>query len=107
MDGAYMEVNRFSIGKAVMSAGTGRPSDEDDDTVDHLSTFGVVVQGVPAMWIRGGLPVFRNGQIEGASGVGGALQPNRRSTRASAIKPPPIQRGYKPPQAAVVGEMAH
>ena len=36
---------------------------------DNLSH--VVAQGVPAIRIRGGLPIVRNGQIEGACGVGG------------------------------------
>ena len=30
MDGAYAEVNRFSIGKAVVSAGTGLPSGDGE-----------------------------------------------------------------------------
>ena len=72
MDGAYADVNRFSIGKAVVSAGTGLPSGEVEGIVDHLPAAGVVAQGVPAIRVRGGLPIFRNGQIEGACGVGGA-----------------------------------
>lgn len=74
MDGAYAEIaNRFSIGKAIVSASTGLPSGEVKGTVDHPSAAGVLGQGMPAIRIRGGLPIFRNGQIEGACGVGGAL----------------------------------
>jgi len=72
MDSAYGEANRFSIGKAVISAGTGLPSAEVEGVVDHPPTAYVVAQGVPAIRVRGGLPIFRNGQIEGACRVGGA-----------------------------------
>ena len=73
MDGAYAEMaNRSSIGKAVASAGTGLPSGEITGTRDHPAAAVVVAQGAPAVRIRGGLPIFRNGQIEGACGVGGA-----------------------------------
>jgi len=72
MDGAYAEMaNRFSIGKAVASAGTGLPSGEIRGILDHPAAAVVVAQGVPAVRIRGGLPIFRNDQIEGACGVGG------------------------------------
>jgi glc operon protein GlcG len=72
MDGAYAEINRFSIGKAVVSAGTGLPSGDVEGIVDHPRAAGVVAQGVPAIRIRGGMPIFRNGQVEGACGVHGA-----------------------------------
>jgi uncharacterized protein GlcG (DUF336 family) len=36
MDGVYGEANRFSIGKAVVSAGTGLPSGEVEAIVDHF-----------------------------------------------------------------------
>ena len=72
MDGAYAEAYRFSVGKAVASAGTGLPSGEVTGVLDHPPVADVVAQGVPAIRIRGGLPIFRNGQIEGACGVGGA-----------------------------------
>jgi uncharacterized protein GlcG (DUF336 family) len=35
MDEAYVTANRFSIGKAVVSAGTGLPSGEVAGIVDH------------------------------------------------------------------------
>jgi hypothetical protein len=52
--------------------GEGLPSGEVEGIVDHPPAGGVVAQGVPAIRIRGGLPIFRNGRIEGACGVGGA-----------------------------------
>jgi len=84
MDGAYADVNRFSIGKAVVSAGTGLPSGEVEGIVDHPPAAGVVAQGVPAIRIRGGLPIFRNGQIEGACGVGGAASHEQEEECARA-----------------------
>jgi glc operon protein GlcG len=73
MDGAYAEADRFSIGKAIVSAGTGLPSGEVKGHVDHPPVGTVVGEGVSAIGIRGGLPIFRDGQIEGACGVDGAL----------------------------------
>lgn len=72
MDGAYAEVNRFSIGKAVASAATGLPSGEATGFVDLAAVAIVVGEGVPVIRVRGGLPIFRSGQIAGACGVGGA-----------------------------------
>jgi glc operon protein GlcG len=71
MNGAYGEANRFAIGKAIVSSSTGVPSGEVQGQVDHPPGAYVVAQGVPAIRVRGGLPIFRNGQIEGACGVGG------------------------------------
>jgi len=85
MDGAYEEIaNRFSIGKAIVSASTGLPSGEVEGTVDHPAGAGVFGQGMPVIRIRGGLPIFRNGQIEGACGVGGALSHEQEEECARA-----------------------
>ena len=72
MDGAYAEGDRFAIGKAVASAGTGLPSGEIEGRVDHPPVADVVAEGVPALHVRGGLPIFRSAQIEGGCGVDGA-----------------------------------
>jgi glc operon protein GlcG len=77
MDETYAEVNRFSIGKAVVSAGSGLPSGEVTGFVNLSSVAGVVGQGVPAIRIRGGLPIIRNGLVEGACGVAGATSPEQ------------------------------
>ena len=72
MDGAYVTANRFSIGKAVVSAGTGLPSGEVAGIVDHPETDTAVAEGVTAARIRGGLPILRGDEIEGGCGVDGA-----------------------------------
>ena len=72
MDRAYAEGDRFAIGKAVASAGTGQPSGEVVNRIDHPPVAGVVAEGVPVLHVRGGLPIFRSGQIEGGCGVDGA-----------------------------------
>ena len=72
MDGAYAEGDRFAIGKAVASAGTGLPSGEIESRVDHPPVADVVAEGAPALHVRGGLPIFRSAQIEGGCGVDGA-----------------------------------
>ena len=70
MDGALLESDRFSIGKAVASAGTGLPSGQIEGMVYHpLLTIG---EGMPAFRIPGGLPILRNGNVAGGCGVDGA-----------------------------------
>jgi glc operon protein GlcG len=77
MDGAYATVNRYSIGKAVVSAGAGLPSGDVVGIVDHSPVCVAVAQGVPAIRIRGGLPVLRGGEVEGGCGVAGARSPEQ------------------------------
>ena len=73
MDGAFAEANRESIGKAVASAMLGRPSgDESIEYSGHFRTATVVGEGVPVIRRRGGLPIIRAGQVNGAVGVSGA-----------------------------------
>jgi glc operon protein GlcG len=71
MDGALAEGGRFAIGKAVASAGTGLPSGEVGSRVDHPPVASAVAEGVPVLHVRGGLPIFRSGQIEGGCGISG------------------------------------
>src|SRR5262249_17420427 len=53
MDGAYAEIaNRFSIGKAIVSASTGLSSGEVEGAVDHPAGAGVFGQGMPVIRIR-------------------------------------------------------
>lgn len=70
MDGAFLEIDRFSIGKAVASAGTGLPSGQVEGIVYHPLL--AVAEGAPAFRIPGGLPIFREGQVAGGCGVAGA-----------------------------------
>jgi uncharacterized protein GlcG (DUF336 family) len=73
MDGAYETINWYSIGKAVVSAGTGLPSGDVVGTVHDPPVATAVHSGMPAIHIRGGLPVRRGDELEGACGVTGAL----------------------------------
>jgi uncharacterized protein GlcG (DUF336 family) len=72
MDGAFSDSYRFSVGKALASAGTGLPSDQIKGIVDQASAEVVHAQGLPAYRIRGGLPIFRDGEVVGGCGVDGA-----------------------------------
>ena len=71
MDRATAEGGRFAVGKAVASAGTRLPSGELVSRVDHPPVAGAVAEGVTVLHVRGGLPIFRSGRIEGACGVSG------------------------------------
>lgn len=84
MDGSYATVNRYSIGKAVVSAGTGLPSGDVVGIVDDPPAATVVAQGAPAIRIRGGLPVLRGSEVEGGCGVAGALSPEQDEECARA-----------------------
>jgi uncharacterized protein GlcG (DUF336 family) len=78
MDGAksLADVNRLCIGKAIVSAGTGRPSGEMSSGemlgVNHTPVDLVVAEGMPAICIQGGLPILRGGKVEGSCGVAGS-----------------------------------
>ena len=71
MDGAYAEACHESIGKAVASAGSGRPSG-DESGREYSRVAMVIAEGTPIVRRRGGLPIIRAGQVEGALGVAGA-----------------------------------
>ena len=74
MDDALAEADRASIGKALASATSGRPS--GDDPFEGQSypplTATVIGEAMPLLRRPGGLPVIRGGPVEGALGVGGA-----------------------------------
>ena len=73
MDGASTEASWGSIGKAVASAQEGRPSGEALTEFKHYpATALVTAMGAPNLRRPGGLPVFRQGELEGAIGVSGA-----------------------------------
>jgi uncharacterized protein GlcG (DUF336 family) len=72
MDGAYAEACRESIGKAIASVSSGRPSGDDPiERPEHSRPLTVVGEGAPLIRRRGGLPIILAGQVEGAIGVGG------------------------------------
>jgi len=73
MDGALAEANLASIGKAIVSARSGRPSgDESIEGSEYFRAATVIGEGAPLIRRPGGLPIIRAGQVEGALGVAGA-----------------------------------
>src|SRR5215472_8979475 len=73
MDGTLAEANLASIGKALASARSGRPSgDESIEGSEYFRAATVIGEGAPLIRRPGGLPIIRGGQVEGALGVGGA-----------------------------------
>lgn len=72
MDGTRQYAIQGSVGKAVVSAGSGLPSG-DVTGVWNNSRVGLVVgEGIPAIQVRGGLPIIQEGKVDGACGVDGA-----------------------------------
>jgi len=60
-------------GKAIASAAFGRPSGELTERADHPTPRGIVAaEGGHMLLGQGAVPIFRNGVLEGACGVGGA-----------------------------------
>ena len=73
MDGALAEANLASIGKALVSARSRRPSgDESIEGLEYFRAATVIGEGAPLIRRPGGLPIIRAGQVEGALGVAGA-----------------------------------
>lgn len=71
MDGAIATANDAAVGKAVAAAVWGRPSGDPKGPLAALPpsyVVGVEVSGLP---VAGGLPILRDGVIEGACGVAG------------------------------------
>ena len=72
MDGAIWAGSYGSQGKAVASAAFGRSSGELQERSDTPIVRGILAaeggHGIPS---QGGLPIIRNGVVEGAVGVGG------------------------------------
>jgi uncharacterized protein GlcG (DUF336 family) len=73
MDGALAEADLASIGKALASVRTGRPSgDESIKLSEYFRAATVTGEAAPRLRRPGGLPIIRARQVEGALGVGGA-----------------------------------
>lgn len=73
MDRAVTMANQGSIGKAIASSQWGLPSGDPSGLLDNLRSGPAVGLGAPAAIARrGGLPIIRDGVIEGACGVAGA-----------------------------------
>ena len=72
MDGAFYAGVYGSQGKAVASAGFGRPSGEMAARADQPTPRGInVASGGHMIMGQGAVPLFRNGNLVGAVGVGG------------------------------------
>ena len=73
MDGTLVEADRASIGKALVSVRSGRPSgDEPIKGSEYFRAATVIGEAAPLIQRPGGLPIIRAGQVEGALGVAGA-----------------------------------
>ena len=72
MDGAIWAGVYGSQGKAVASAGFGRPSGELTERADQPTPRGIAIaEGGHMIMGQGAVPIIRNGAVEGACGVGG------------------------------------
>ncbi|PKB65476.1 MAG: hypothetical protein BZY80_00175 [SAR202 cluster bacterium Io17-Chloro-G2] len=72
MDGAIWAGVYGSQGKAVASAGFGRPSGELAERADQPTPRGIAIaEGGHMIMGQGAVPIRRNGVVEGACGVGG------------------------------------
>ena len=72
MDGAIWGGVYGSQGKAVASAGFGRPSGELAERASSPTLSGIRdAEGGHMIMGQGGLPILRNGVVDGACGVGG------------------------------------
>ncbi|MCH8107492.1 MAG: heme-binding protein [Chloroflexi bacterium] len=72
MDGAIWGGVYGSQGKAVASAGFGRPSGELAERAGTPTLSGIrEAEGGHMIMGQGGLPILRNGVVDGAVGVGG------------------------------------
>ena len=72
MDGAIWAGVYGSQGKAVASAAFGRTSGELQERADQPTPRGIAIaEGGHMIMGQGGVPIIRNGVVEGACGVGG------------------------------------
>ncbi len=72
MDGAIWAGVYGSQGKAVASAAFGRTSGELQDRADAPTPRGIAIaEGGHMIMGQGGVPVIKDGAVEGAVGVGG------------------------------------
>jgi glc operon protein GlcG len=71
MDGAGFGGFFGATGKAIASACFRRPSAAVDPTTSRVFEGIAQAAGAPMVFAQGALPIFRDGIIEGACGVGG------------------------------------
>ena len=86
MDGAIWAGSYGSQGKAVASVAFGRSSAELQERADSPIIRGILAaeggHGIPS---QGGLPIIRNGVVEGAVGVGGGTGQQDEDCSAAGI----------------------
>ena len=72
MDGAMWAGSYGSQGKAVASAAFGRPSGDLTERANHPTLRGIAeAEGNHMFYGQGAVPIFRDGALLGACGVGG------------------------------------
>ena len=72
MDGAMWAGSYGSQGKAVASAAFGRPSGDLTERANHPTLRGIAeAEGNHMFYGQGAVPIFRDGVLLGACGVGG------------------------------------
>ena len=72
MDGAIWAGVYGSQGKAVAAAGFGRTSGELQERADQPTPRGIAIaEGGHMIMGQGGVPIIRDGVVDGACGVGG------------------------------------
>ena len=88
MDGAMWAGSFGSQGKAIASAAFGRPSGDLTARADHPTLRGIAAsEGNHMYYGQGAVPIFRNGVLVGACGVGGGTaQEDEDCARAGAEK---------------------
>ena len=88
MDGAIWAGAYGCQGKAVASAAFGRASGELAERADQPTPRGIAVaEGGHMIMGQGGLPIIRDGLIDGACGVGGGTsQQDEDCTRAGIAR---------------------
>ena len=86
MDGAIWAGVYGSQGKAVASAGFGRASGELAERADQPTPRGIAIaEGGHMIMGQGGMPIFRNGALEGACGVGGGTSQQDEDCASAGI----------------------
>ena len=88
MDGAMWAGSFGSHGKAIASAAFGRPSGELTARAEHPTLRGIAMaEGNHMFYGQGAVPIWRNGVLIGACGVGGGTaQEDEDCTRAGVEK---------------------
>ena len=86
MDGAIWGGAYGSQGKAVASAGFGRPSGELQERASSPIISGIAAhEGGHMIASQGAVPILRNGEVIGACGVGGGTSQEDEDCAAAGV----------------------